>query len=190
MPIVYFAALLAAGALCYSHVSEVASELGAKGAPYAFATALNTALIVVGLTGLAGSFGLASGLQKLGVGKFLSIATGLTLAITAVSFAMSGIFPLPSPYHSSMVLLIIGNLTPLLAGLSFRKLDNSTAITLALYGAFFFAIAVVAVILGLGNFITDDNVGLWLRIWAAVLLPTVSLLYIVVSRRLPVGTTQ
>jgi hypothetical membrane protein len=187
MPVIYFVALFSAGALFpdYSHFRQVPSDLGADGSPYAFAAAFNFALLIVGLTGLIGALGLVVGLWKLGVNRFLSMASGMAPAMPSISLMMSALFPLPSPYHSSFVLLLIGMLTPLLGGLALRKLENTVAISLTLYLAFVVAVIVVGIIFGIGDLITEDNVGLWIRIWAVVSLPTSAILCLAVRAKLP-----
>ncbi len=186
MPVIYFVTLFGAALLYpdFSHIRQQPSELGADGAPYNFAFAFNVALVVVGLSGLAGAAGLVSGLSNLQVGRTLSLATGLAPALPSVSLLISGLFPLPSPYHSSLVLLLIGILTPLLGALSLRKLADTTAVCVTLYLAFIAAVAVVGIILGIGNLISEDNVGLWIRIWAGVSFPAIAILCIAVRTRL------
>ena len=76
-------------------------------------------------------------------------------------------------------------LTPLLGGLALRKLENTVAISLTLYLAFVVAVIVVGIIFGIGDLITEDNVGLWIRIWAVVSLPTSAILCLAVRAKLP-----
>lgn len=104
----------------------------------------------------------------------------------SISLAMSGLFPLPSPYHSSFILLLIGILTPLLGGLALRKKENTGAISLTLYLAFAAALIVVGIIFGIGDFVTENNLSMWFRIWAVVTLPAFALLCLAVRMRLPV----
>ena len=187
MPVLYFVALFAAGALYpdYSHIRQVASDLGAVGAPYVFAPVFNVALVGVALAGLAGALGLGLGLQKLGVNRLLCAVTGLAPAMPSISLGMSGLFPLPSPYHSSFMLLLGGMLTPVLGGLALRRLPETSAITLVLNLSFAAALIVVGILFGIGELVTDENLGLWLRIWAAVTLPAFGILCLAVKQRLP-----
>jgi hypothetical membrane protein len=98
MPALDFLALFVAGALYpeYSHVRQVASDLGAAGAPYGYATAFNIALVAVGVSGLAGSLGLALGLLRLGAARSLAVMAGVVPAMPSLSLVLSGLFPLPS----------------------------------------------------------------------------------------------
>lgn len=186
MPVLYFA-LLYVAALFYpdfSHIRQVASDLGATDAPYAYAPIFNIGLLTVAMTGMAGALGLAIGLGKLGSGRALALITGLSLAMPSISLGMSGLFPLPSPYHSSFVLLLAGILTPLLGALCLRKVSGTGVMTLILFLAFAAALIVLAILFGLGGLVSEENVGLWLRIWAVVSLPPVGLLCWEVRRRL------
>lgn len=170
LPLLYFALLYSAGLFYpdYSHIKQVASDLGAQDAPYAFAGVFSIGLVIVAVAGLAGSAGLLSGLQRAGSGRLLAILTAITLAMPSISLGMSGLFPLPSPYHSSFVLLVAGIFTPLLAGLALRRVDGTEGMRLFLFLAFGAALLVLAFIFGLGGLVTNDNIGLWLRIWALV----------------------
>ena len=185
VPILYFAALFIAGALYpeFSHVTQQASDLGALDAPYAFGLVFNTALVGVALLGLAGAVGLILGLPHLSASRSLSIATGLALAMPSISIGQSGIFPLPSPYHSNILLLIAGMLTPLLGAIALRRADTPV-VRLILAMSFLLGLAVVVLLFGVGGIVTVENVGLWLRVWAAVTLPAIGLLCYTVRNKL------
>jgi hypothetical protein len=189
MPVLYFLALLVAGALYpdFSHVRQPASDLGAAGAPYGYPTAFNVVLLTVGVLGLAGSVGLALGLWRLGAARPLAVMAGLVPAMPSISIAMSGLFPLPSPYHSSFLLLLAGIFTPLVGALALRKFPSTRTARFVLYVAFAAALVVVGILFGIGGLVTVDNLGFWFRIWAIVSLPTLGMLCIVVRRRLLPG---
>ena len=116
---------------------------------------------------------------------FLSALTGLVPTLPAVSLAISGLFPLPSPYHSTLVLLLAGNLTPLIGGLALRRVSGTLATRYVLYLAFVLGIVVVGIVLGAGNLVTNENIGLWIRIWAAVTMPSYGFLCYMVWLRVP-----
>ena len=186
MPVLYFLALFIAGALYpeYSHVRQVASDLGAVGAPYGYATAFNAALVGVGLSGLAGSLGLALGLLRLGAARSLAVMAGVVPAMPSLSLVQSGFFPLPSPHHSSFILLLVGVLTPMVGAFALRRLPSTGPIRLTLYLAFAASLLVLGIIFGFGGLVTEANLGLWLRVWAAVSLPTIGILCFAVRKRL------
>ena len=186
MPVLYFAALFVAGAFYpgYSHVRQVASDLGATGAPYPYAAAFSIALIVIGLAGLAGSLGLAMGLRSEGVSGVRSAFAGIVPAMPSLSLIQSGLFPLPSPHHSTFILLLVGVLTPFVGAVALRKLSGTDAARWTLYVAFLASLIVVGIIFGIGGLVTEANLGLWLRIWAAISLPTLAIACFVVRRRL------
>ena len=70
-PLTYFALLFAAGAFYpdFSHVRQVASELGADGAPYGGALAFNAGIVLVGLVGVGAAFGLFADFRKSAVAR-------------------------------------------------------------------------------------------------------------------------
>lgn len=178
MPVLYFAALFVAGAFYpgFSHIRQVASDLGADSAPYAYATAFSVALVFVGLFGLAGSLGLFIGLRRVGAGRARSALAGLIPAMPSLSLMQSGVFPLPSPHHSTFVLLLMG--------VQLRALPGTAAVRWTLYAAFVASLIVVSFFFGVGGVVTEANLGLWLRIWAAISLPTLAILCFVIRKRL------
>ena len=186
MPVLYFAALFVAGAFYpgFSHIRQVASDLGADSAPYAYATAFSVALVFVGLFGLAGSLGLFIGLRRVGAGRARSALAGLIPAMPSLSLMQSGVFPLPSPYHSTFVLLLAGVLTPFVGAMALRALPGTAAVRWTLYAAFVASLIVVSFFFGVGGVVTEANLGLWLRIWAAISLPTLAILCFVIRKRL------
>ena len=186
MPVLYFVALFAAGAFYpdFSHVRQPASDLGAVDAPYQFASAFNVSLVAVGVMGLFGSLGLSLGLRNLGVAGFLSLVCGIVPAMPSLSIVISGVFPLPSPYHSSFLLLIAGIFTPMVGSLALRNLPSTGPIRLTLLAAFAGTLVVLGILLGIGDLVTEDNLGLWFRIWAAVSLPAMGFLCFAVRDRL------
>lgn len=186
MPVLYFAALFVAGALYpgFSHVRQVASDLGADSAPYAYATAFSVALVFVGLFGLAGSLRLFMGLRRAGASRVRSAFAGLIPAMPSLSLVQSGVFPLPSPHHSTFLLLLIGVFTPFVGAVALRTLPGTGAVRWTLYAAFVASLIVVSFFFGVGGVVTETTLGLWLRIWAAISLPTLAILCGVVRRRL------
>jgi len=163
MPILYFTVLIMAGFYYpdYSHIRQVASDLGAAGA-----------------VGLIGGFG------RLGASRLWALATSVTIITPALSLGMSGLFPLPSPYHSNFYMLVLGILTPLFGALTLRGVARTGPLRAMLLFAFGAALVLVAILFGLGGLVSEDNLGLWLRIWAAISLPPVGLLCWAVRQRI------
>lgn len=184
-PFLYFAALFIAGLFYpdYSHVRQVASDLGAVGAPYDLANLFNVGLILTGLAGCLGAIGLFGGLMRTSSGIPLALATGLTVFAPSLTVVMSGAFPMPSPYHSNIFLLMAGIFAPLFGAFAIRELPNTQLIRRYLLLAFVAGLLLVPILFGIGGLLTEDNVGLWLRIWAGVSLPPVGVLCWVVRQR-------
>ena len=178
MPIVYLGALLVAGLLYpdYSHVRQQPSELGANGAPYDFGWAFNLALVLSGFLGFCGALGVVMGLRHLQIGRLLATVTGVVPAIPSLALVLAGVFPLPSPYHGSLVLYVAGIFFPLLGWFSLRKFEGLHITKLTLMAAFLASLVVVALILGVGEVVSAENVGLWIRIWAMCSFPTIALM--------------
>jgi len=171
MPIVYFVALFGAGAVYpdFSHFSQTASELGADGAPYRWAWAFNVALILVGALGIAAAIGLFIGCRQLGIGVFLLVLTSIGIGLAMINMLMSGLFPLPHPWHSNLLLVLAGVFVPLFGALVMQKaLDKGASMILWL--SFVVAVIFTAPLLGFGGCVTEGNLGLWLRLWAVALL--------------------
>ena len=186
MPVLYFTLLYTAGALYpdYSHVRQVASDLGADGAPYGWALEFNIGLVYVGLAGIAGAIGLFQGLRRLGGGFILTSVTSTVIVLPSVIMVMSGLFPLPSPWHANFHILLTGNLVPLFGALALRAMPNAATIRLLLIVGFGVNMGITGVLFGIGDLVNEGNLGLWLRLWVAAMLPQIGFLCWVVRSRL------
>lgn len=186
MPVLYFVLLLTFGSLYpdFSHVRQVASDLGADGAPYDWAGAFNIGLVLTALAGTAGAVGLFQGLRKLGSNFILTVLVSVTIVSPMASQAMSGIFPIPSPWHANFYMLLAGNLVPLFGAMALRTAPDTAAIRRLLFIGFGVNVGITAVLFGIGDLVTEANLGLWLRIWAAALLSLVGYLSWAVRSRM------
>lgn len=186
VPFLYVAVLYAAGGLYpnYSHIVQIPSDLGADGAPYQWIGAFNIGLILVGVFGILSGVELFRGLLKLGRGKTLAVLTSLTVISVSVNMILSGVFPLPSPYHSLLELLLPSVFVSLFGAIALRKPSNSPMPAIIMFVAFIMNFILFGIMLGIGDIANEDNVGLWIRLWAAVLLPSIGYLCWVVRRRL------
>jgi hypothetical membrane protein len=188
VPIVYFVNLMVGGFLMpgFSHVSQMPSELGVATAPYA--ALFNAGLIAVALTTFMGAAGLFFGLRRLGAGIFSTLLTSVSLALSAVSIGMSGLFPLPDPLHYGFGLVLAGVFTPLFGALALRAVKDTGTVRLILLLGFGASIAVVAAIFatnfGVMQLVDQSNAGLWVRGYALTGIPSVALLCWAVMRRL------
>lgn len=173
MPIVYFFVLFGAGLLNpeFSHITQAPSELGADGAPYQWIVAFNTGLIIVGILGILGGLGIFMGLGKLGFGKIFKTIASLTIIMPSINMVLSGVFPLPDPNHSLLEVLFPVFFAPLFAALILRRISDLKIPVIILIIGFILNIAIFAGIIGIGGFVTDDNFGLWIRLWALIVMP-------------------
>src|SRR5262249_50424166 len=159
---IYFAALLVAGLLYpgYRHFSQVPSILGTSEAP--FSEIYNVGMVATALIGLFGA------LRKLGSSLLLSLLTGASLGLFAVSVAMSGLFPLPNPLHHGFNLVLAGLLTPLFGSLALGNRSRTRMARRIVLAGFATSVVLLAINLGLGGVATARNIGLWLRTLSAV----------------------
>lgn len=178
----YFALLFTAGAFYpdFSHVRQVASELGAPGAPYDGALAFNVGLVVVGCVGIAGAAGLFQGLRKLGAGFTVTLLASAAMASPLATLVMSGFFPLPSPWHTNVYMALAGNFAPALGALAIWKTPNTAIVKVLLLVGFCLT---VAAFFGIGDLSAAENAGLRWRLWAAGLMTSVGYLCWVVRAR-------
>lgn len=189
VPILYFALLFTAGAFHpdFSHVRQVASELGANGAPYGGTAVFNMGLITVGLVGCAGAAGLFTGLYRAGANTLLAALTAVTFAAPNITFVTSGLWPLPHPWHSSVILLLLGFFSPLLAVLALRPVDGTRSVKVVLGLCF---VSILIVFNGLGGLSAPDLAGLRWRLIALLLLGSFALLCWTVRSRVSLNPTQ
>ena len=186
MPIIYFTIVVIAGLLNpeFSHIREAGSELGRIGAPYIWKEAYNIALAVAGFLGVLGGLGLFYGLQKIGFGKVFMILASLTVIMPSINLMLSGINPLPHPYHSFLEIIFPAFFAPLFAALIAKRLIGSIAIVNILMIGFVANIIIFAGIPGFGNYVAEDYLGLWLRIWSIITMLSMGYMCWIVRERL------
>lgn len=176
---VYFANLIAGGLLTpgFDYASQMPSELGVAGAPYA--VLFNAGLIAVGVTAGLGAAGLFVGLRQIGAHAVLALLTAVSLGSVAFAMTMAGLFPLPDPLHYGFNVLLAGGLTPLLGALAV----GAGRARFVLLAAFTALIAINAVASAVDDAMTPANVGLWVRGLALVSFSSTAYLCWVVMRR-------
>ena len=182
-PILYFTLLFVAGTFYpdFNHIKQVASELGADGAPYGGMWAFNIGLVVVGLIGMAGAVGLFRGLQRVGSGNLWAVVTGIAMASPCVTWVTSGLFPLPHPWHANIYIVLFGFLTPLFGVLAIRRAPDTGVLKGVLAAGFVLS---VAALIGFGGLLDADMSGLRWRLVALFLLGSVAYLCWTVRARI------
>lgn len=174
MPFIYFASLFGMGLLYpeYSHMTQVPSELGADNAPYGYAGIFNSGLMLVGLASIEGAIGLFMVFREKGMTLALPLLTALTLFSFGLSFVIFGLVPLPNPMHNDVSILTLpGIFTPLLGALAVRSIAKQDIAWKVILLGFFASFSVILILLGVGDLVTEENVGLWVRIQAFISFP-------------------
>lgn len=172
VPVLYFGTLLVAGALYpgYSHVAQFASELGSAQARYP--GIFNAGTLAGGVAGLMAALGVHRGLRSVGTGHVLSTLLALVVAANAVAFLFGGWFPLPDERHSAWNLGLLVLLGSPLAAIALRRTPARLRWVpwyLAVNAIAGFAL--LAVMFGVGDLVTQDNIGLWQRGFALAAYP-------------------
>ena len=155
--------------------------LGTAAAPHP--GIFNVGMVATALAALLGALGLFAGLRALDASLLLSFLTAGSLAMLAVSVAMSGLFPLPNPLRYGFNLILAGVLTPLLGSLALRHAPRIAVAQWIMFAGFTSSVVVLAVALGLGGIANDHNIGLWLRLVALVSFSSIAFLCWVVRHR-------
>ena len=185
-PIFYYFGLLAGAATYpgYSHVTRYASELGAADAPYP--GLFNYSIIAGGIAALLGSIGLTGALHDLSGRWRWATPAGIALALWGASMVLGGMFPMPDARHGAFGIGLAGPLVPLFALLALRSVPDASAMKLFLIFIFAGSVIVLAIMFGLGQLVTRQNVGIWQRINSGISIPWLSLLgFWLFSRRAP-----
>lgn len=172
VPVLYFGTLLVAGALYpgYSHATQFASELGSASARYP--GVFNAGTLAGGVAGLLAAVGVHRGLRAIGTGHVLSVLLALVVAANAVAFLMGGWFPLPDERHTAWNLGLLVLLGSPLAAIALRRAPDSLR-----WVPWFLAInavagfALLAVMFGVGDLVSGDNIGWWQRAFALAAYP-------------------
>ncbi len=177
----------------FNHATQYISVLGSEAAPYP--GLFNTGILLSGVAaGLAGAgFGLA--LLAMGGNRIAAAVTFLAFALGAAGLILSTVWLYPDPMHAIINLGLGIQLAPVfilwgLAGVSdFRRLKIFLAII-------FVAMLVLTAITNyhfiplFPGVVNADNVGLWERIYAFVLVGWVGVTAFLLERRLISLATQ
>lgn len=141
----------------------------------------NVGFLATGISAVFGGAGLSLGLRKLGGNLVLAALAGLGMILFGVAMTMSGLFPLPNPLHYGFGLFPAGLLAPLFGALALKHGGAARWIVLA---AFACSAVVVALMFGVGGFVTASNLGYFSRAVALIAFPAMAFLCWTVMRRL------
>jgi hypothetical membrane protein len=184
LPIVYFASQLVAMALNpdFNIATQQPSELGCCGANFPYVA--NAGFLATGACSIAGGLGLFLGLRQIGGNLVLAMLASLGMLLFGLAMSMSGFFPLPDPLHYGFGLFPAGLLAPLFGALALKDAPVTRSVIMASFAA---SAALVALMLGLGGFVTETNLGYFSRGVALISFPTIALMCWTVRGRMSVN---
>lgn len=171
--VLYFATLIVASLTWtgYSHVTQLASELGSAAAPYPWI--FNYGILATGGLGALGGLGIAVHFATANR-PFNGIFAGLALAAWGVGMVFGSLHPLPDPLHNGFGLVMGVVLLPIFLMIALRGAAGLGVFTLlALW--LVAMVALLAIISGVGDLVTTKNVGLWQRGMALAMIPGIGI---------------
>lgn len=175
VPILYYGNLLVSSLFYpgYSHVTQYASELGGPDAtrPAIF----NTAVVLLGILGIAAGFGYTFALRRLTGKVVLPILTGLFVGLFGVAMVMGGLFPMPDERHGAYGLGVAVQVAPLLLWLALRKYEGLRGLKVFLLVTFVVSLAMFAIMMGVGQMVTRANVGVFQRLYSLTTFPWIGI---------------
>lgn len=175
VPVLYYGNLLVSSLFYpgYSHITQYASELGGPDAtrPAIF----NTAVVLLGICGIAAGFGYTSALRRLTGKAALPILTGLFIGLFGVAMVMGGLFPMPDERHGAYGLGMAVQLAPLLLWLALRKHEGLRGLKVFLLVTFAVSLVMFAIMMGVGQMVTRANVGVFQRMYSLTTFPWIGI---------------
>lgn len=127
-----------------------------------------------GLT-ILGAAGLAGRLLKLGGGLMPIALAGLTLAAFGASIVLGGVFPLPDERHMAWGMGFAVQVAPLFVLAALRRASGLRWLKVLLAANFVAMNIFLAVLFGVGDLVSQDNIGLWQRAYAAAMYPWIAI---------------
>lgn len=160
----YYFGLLAGAATYpgYSHITNYASELGAADAPYPLL--FNLSIILAGASAIIGGLTLPAAFKDLGARRAWAVAAAVALALWGASMVMGGLFPMPDERHGAFGLGLVAPLIPLFVLLALGTVKAAGAMRLFLGLVFAGSVVMLAIMFGVGELVTQANVGLYQRL--------------------------
>jgi hypothetical membrane protein len=175
IPFVFFGTIIIASLFYpgYSQSRQYVSELGAGFAPHPWI--FNTGLTLRGATEVIAAFGFLCTFRKLKLPPILGALAAATMCVSGFAALISAHYPFPSPRHYAYGLQVCLVVAPLLFAGTLRKLAGSKRLIIFLL--INNAILLIAYLLsmGVGGFITPQNVGLIQRFRILVSFPWLSI---------------
>lgn len=175
VPFFYYGAMLI-GAMFYpgySHGRQYASELGSSSAPYP--QIFNVGIILTGIAILLSLVGFRTALRALHAGSALTWLFLVSLGAFGVGMIMGGMFPMPDPRHGGFGLGMLVHLAPFLLAAALWRDPGSRGLRAFLIANGAVALALFAIMMGVGSLVRLSNVGAFQRAYSATIFPWVGL---------------
>ena len=166
------------------------SELGGKAA--AAPSIFNLGVFVAGVLAALGGCGFGLALSALTQARIVATLTVLLFLLSGYGLIQAALHPWPDPRHLAINLALGVQIAPLLLLWGLRSRRDSRLLKGFLV-AVFIAMIVLTVLtkhLLLPNLVNDENVGLWERAYAIILVGWVGVASFALERRLREGDTD
>lgn len=171
VPFLYFGTVILASFFYpgYSHVRQYASELGSSAARYP--ALFNAGILLTGAALIAAAAAFPGALRKLRANRTLSWLFVVTVAGFGIGMVMGALFPMPDPRHGGFGLGMGIHIAPALLGAALWKDPDARTLRIYLFATTIAGIAMFAIMMGVGGFVTRANVGVFQRAYAIALIP-------------------
>ncbi len=175
VPALYFGAVVLGGSLYsdYSHLSQYASELGMAG--QASAPLFNGGIFLAGVAAIGVGMPLFRALSTEGGRRGWSGVAAVMTALFGVGLVIGALFPMPDPRHGAFGLGMTVHLAPLAVAVALWRAPGRRSLCLALIGVAIGMAIMLAVMFGVGGFVTRANVGGFQRVYALLLFGWIGL---------------
>jgi hypothetical membrane protein len=174
VPVLYFSSLLVAAARYpgYSHVRQMVSELGMDNSPGA--ALFNLGITAAGGCAVVAGLGYFAALRRLGR-PVLGAAAGLFIVLFGVALLMGGFFPLPDARHAAFGMGLAVHLAPLFVIPALLRLPGMRGLVIYLSISTLLMFGFLALMFGVGGVVTEDDFGLFQRLYALSAFPWIGI---------------
>ena len=166
----------------YSHITQYASELGSTDATYP--GIFNGGILLTGLVSLAIGPAFAHAIKAEGGNRVLGIILVVVMVLFGISMCMGALFPMPDPRHGGFGLGMGIHLAPFLLAAALWKAPNLRRLNIFLLLIGIAMLLLFIIMMGVGELITQSNVGLFQRIFVLTIFPWIGIAAYVLCRRL------
>jgi len=146
--------------------AQFISELGGPAAPNP--AIFNVGMILAGLAGIAAGAGFTQALEHAGGRRRVSAFAGLWVAMTGLGALFAGLFHWPDPMHRACGVGLAIQFAPLFTAWALWGRPEHRRLARFSLGWFFFLLLVLALLTGVWNVRTGNDVGFWQRGHAAL----------------------